>query len=231
MSQDYSNFTLYERSELQGEALMLYYVPLHEVALWDKNPKRHDIGAIITSIKENGFKDPPTYDSALDALVEGNGRTESLQVMFKQGEPPPRGILVHKDEGYWCVPVLFGIDAKSRTAAERYAIDHNNLTMMGGEFTAYDMMRMWDRDAYLSVLQGLSDEGSLPISVDFDDLNLMLTDGFEFEKEELDHEPEDAPDNDYKIEIQIGEIDLFEEAKDSIIEFLKTNEEWKAKVK
>ena len=67
----------------------------------------------------HGFRDPPSYDIQLDAFVEGNGRTEALQWMHRHGRPRPRGIGLDPANGAWCMPVIFGVDASSRLAAER----------------------------------------------------------------------------------------------------------------
>lgn len=34
---------------LNGEQLQLKYIPLDQVILWDENPKKHDIGALMQS--------------------------------------------------------------------------------------------------------------------------------------------------------------------------------------
>jgi len=161
-------------NQLQGEAVILYYIPLQQAKLWPDNSKKHDIGAIIESIESYGFRDPPTYDAQLEALVEGNGRTEALDIMRRQEHEVPRGILINKETGDWCIPVLFGIDATSQAMAQRYAIDHNNITMLGGDLTVFDIEKMWDRDKYISILQDLSDNDRLPVSVDPEDLQLLL---------------------------------------------------------
>lgn len=161
------------------ERLTLHYVRVQTVPLWGENPKRHHLGGIIESIETNGFRDPATWDSELGGVIEGNGRVTALRMMEDKAYLIPRGILKHKIEGYWCMPVLFGVDAKSRSAAESYAIDHNNLTLLGGEFSFYDVVKMWDQDAYAQVLQGLSDEGDMPVTVDYEDLNLLLSDSFD----------------------------------------------------
>lgn len=174
LSPDLESFTLLPYDVLEGEAVKLEYIPISEVIRWDDNPKLHDIGAIISSIKEYGFRDPPTFDSKLAALVEGNGRCEALNVMMSQGDDLPRGILKNKDTQEWCMPILFGVDAKSKAIATRYAIDHNNLVMSGGDFTLYDISRMWDRDKYIQVLQDMGDIGQMPMTIDFDDLASLV---------------------------------------------------------
>ena len=162
--------------QMAANELRLEYVPLDQVALWDSNPKKHDIGSIAESIKRHGFKDPPKFEPELNGgkggIVEGNGRLKTLQTMKRQGADLPRGLREVDDE--WAVPVLFGVDATSEKAAEAYAVDHNNLTMAGGDFTAWDMSRMWDEDAYIAVLEGLAEVDELPVSLDGDDLDGLL---------------------------------------------------------
>lgn len=155
-----------------GERLEMRYVPLRTAVLWEKNPKQHDMGAIIQSIEQNGFVDPPKFDSALGAIVFGNGRTHALQLMVRNQQDRPRGIV--EVDGEWHVPVIFGIDADSQAAAVRFAIDHNNLTLLGGNFGPNDLLRMYDENLYREALRGLADEDMLPITVDGEDLEALF---------------------------------------------------------
>lgn len=116
---------------MSGERLRLLYIPLDQAALWDENPKEHELHLIAASIRKHGFRDPMAYDGTLEAFIEGHGRTHALRWIRNQGEEPPRGIGLHPDLG-WCIPVLFGIDAKSLEAAKAYAVGHNQLTISGG---------------------------------------------------------------------------------------------------
>lgn len=163
-------------SKPKGE-LELRYIPLEELILLEGNPKLHDMGAIAASIVENGFRDPPIWDANLNGgkggIVAGNGRSETLMHLKQQGQSPPRGIAVDQ-QGNWYVPVIFGCDARSEAAAKRFAIDHNNLVMAGGNFTALDMSKLWDETAYTALLEELAAHDSLPLTVDGDDLDLMI---------------------------------------------------------
>jgi len=124
--------------------LELRYVPLDTVKRWDQNPKKHDLPALQESIKRYGFGDPPAFDSNLQALVYGNGRAEAVEKIQAAGEKPPRGIAVDGRNGKWLLPVIFGADQESREAAERFAIDHNTLTLSGGGFTSEEIDRIFD---------------------------------------------------------------------------------------
>ena len=156
-----------------NELLRIEYVPLSQAVLWDRNPKEHDIGGICQSIREHGFRDPPAYDATLDAVVEGNGRIIALRMLCEQGADLPRGLDTVKDTGEWAVPILFGVDAGSAAAAEAYAVDHNNLTMTGGDFPIWDVARMWNAE-YTTILQDLAGQGQFPVTVDGDDLDALL---------------------------------------------------------
>lgn len=188
-------FEILDINRLSGEKLFLQYVPVSQAVLWEDNAKLHDIGAIIVSIEEHGFRDPPAWDAELNAVVEGNGRITALQMMEQQGKALPRGILKN-DGGQWCVPMLFGIDAKSVLAAKRYGIDHNNLTMAGGDFTVWDIARMWDTAGYIMTLDELAAYDVLPVSLDYDDLQLIKDAELRKTGEMIDGEEEDGESGD-----------------------------------
>lgn len=172
---------------IEGDLIGLKYVPISAARLWDRNPKKHDLQKLVESIETHGFRDPPAYELTLDGFVEGNGRTEALQWMARHGRPRPRGVAVDVQTGEWCMPIIFGVDALSRQAAERYGIDHNNLVLAGGAFTPVEIARNWE-PAYLDILRELGDAGQLPVSVDGDDLDAILADAG------VDgHEGRDAP--------------------------------------
>lgn len=154
--------------------LMIRYVPLSEVTLWDENPKKHDVGALWASIARYGFRDAPVYDGTLGALVAGNGRTHVARLMRDAGEPPPRGVQLSQG-GEWLVPVQMGIDARDRDEARAFAIDHNHLVMSGGDFGLGDFARMWDEHGLASVLTDLAGAEAFPVTVDGADLDALIT--------------------------------------------------------
>lgn len=156
-----------------ADTLELRYVPLDQASRWDDNPKKHDIDALVRSIELHGFGDPPKYDAQLDGLVYGNGRTEALEHMQAAGKPAPRGIAVGKD-GEWAVPVIFGVDAASKAAAVAFAIDHNNIGLMGSNLGVAEMLAMWDEEALQVVLDGIPDPASLLASLEGPDIDALL---------------------------------------------------------
>jgi len=147
---------------ITNHQLRLEYVPLDTCKLWDKNPKKHDLAQIEASIYRYGFQDPAKFDETLGGLIFGNGRTEALVKARKAGKEPPSGIMLD-DKGAWCVPVLFGNDLASESAASAFAIDHNNLTMAGSH-TLEDMAKMWSAEGYQSLMQSLKSANDMPIT-------------------------------------------------------------------
>lgn len=125
------------------------------------------------SIERHGYGDPAKFDSTLGALVYGNGRTEALERMRKVGKEPPRGIGL-LDDGEWAVPVIFGVDAESHAAAVAFAIDHNNLTMLGSNLKLEDLLGVWDEEGLRQILEDARDAGDLLASMDGDDLDSLL---------------------------------------------------------
>lgn len=156
-----------------AEQLSLRYIPLAQAKRWDDNPKRHDIAALVRSIETHGFGDPPKFDVQLGGLVYGNGRTEALGAMRAAGKNPPRGIALLED-GEWAIPVIFGVDSVSHAAAVAFAVDHNNLVMLGGEFKFTDLVRLWDEEGLQRVLAEVPDASSLLVSFSSEDVDALL---------------------------------------------------------
>jgi len=143
-------------TETTAERIRIEYVRIDQAALWDRNPKQHDIGALVQSVERYGFRDAPIYDSTLEAIVAGNGRLTALRMMMQQGHDLPRGIALD-ETGMWCAPVQFGIDAASRMQAEAFAIDHNNLVVTGGDTELWDILALYDRQALADIAASIED--------------------------------------------------------------------------
>ncbi len=137
-----------KKSTKKAESLELRYVPLSTVTRWERNPKLHDLEKIVESFQRYGFGDPPKFDGTLKALVYGNGRIEALGEMLAAGEGPPRGIALGDGDhaGDWLVPVIFGVDQSSVEMAERFALDHNTLTL-GPQFDVSGAVKLWSPKA------------------------------------------------------------------------------------
>ena len=159
--------------------LSINYLLLSELSekFLEGNAKRHDIGAICTSIKRYGFRDPLAIDAALNngkgGVVEGNGRLEALLCLRQQGEGPPAYIKI-TESGDWAVPCIVGGNSATEAEGLAYSLDHNSLTMAGGDFTALDISGLYNPAEYLELLERLAQADSLPVTVDGDDLDLLL---------------------------------------------------------
>ena len=138
------------------------YMPLDGVKRWPRNPKDHDIPAIIKSMKRWGFTLPIMRDASSGQLVAGHGRLEALLVMQAESAEPPSRVKVDS-KGRWFVPVLEGIGFDNEDEAEAYLIADNRLTTIGGWF---------DQDL-AEMLIGLEEKGA------------NLYDGLGFDEESL----------------------------------------------
>ena len=211
--------------ELNGEQLQLKYIPLDQVVLWDENPKRHSIGDLMQSIQRYGYVDPGKFDPNLNnstgGLVYGNGRSKCV-MLLKQENPdkPPRGVLID-NKGEWYLPVLFGVDAESEAVARALALDHNNLTMAGGDYDMYDMAKMWNQTEYAKLLGTLHDQNIAPVTMESSDIEAYLRvvngyiEGREFDESVADGVTVDAT---FKIKLPVDEAETFEHELDQLLE-------------
>ncbi|MBE2198111.1 MAG: hypothetical protein IAE79_05835 [Anaerolinea sp.] len=192
---------------LPNETLLrLEYVPLPQVMAWQwgANSKLHELESLIDAFLRYGFQDPPKFDPNLNdgrgGLAHGNGRTEALALMQQRQMEPPRGIPLDNESGEWLMPVVFGNDLPSQEVASAYAIDHNNLTMAGGDFADWEIARMYDRQKYMSMLRDLDQFEQLPETVESADIFQTIAKDtgnqgwLDDDKEGLTHE-EAATDN------------------------------------
>lgn len=155
-----------------ADLLSLRYVPISKVELFDSNAKLHNLDQIIQSITRYGFKSAAKWESALNdgrgGIVAGNGRIEALRVMEEREDDLPIGIAQDTDTGEWCVPVLFGVEASSEAVARAYALDDNNLTLLGGDFALTDLAKLYDQELLMAELKELAQSGDLPVTFDND---------------------------------------------------------------
>ena len=108
------------------------YFRLDEILGADLNPKDHDIGMIIQSIKRFGFTSPLLRNEKTQKLVAGHGRLEALINMFKNKYSAPKGILIDTEDNMWLVPVMTGLEFENEEEALTYLIADNKLTELGG---------------------------------------------------------------------------------------------------
>lgn len=161
-----------------ADLLELRYIPISQAELFGNNAKLHNLDQIITSITKYGFKSATKWESTLNdgrgGIVAGNGRVEALRVMEERGDDLPVGIAQDTDTGEWCVPVLFGVEADSEAIARAYALDDNNLTLLGGNFDVADLLGLYDQELLMSELEELARLGDLPITIMEDEFKNLL---------------------------------------------------------
>jgi hypothetical protein len=191
---DRATFPDWVNAIAESSALTLVYAPIDLIPYWEENFKKHDIGAIWQSIDRYGFRDPFAWDKHLNdgngGIVEGNGRREALEHGFKAGQKAPRGIMVK--EGRWYAPLLIGVDSTGEREAIAYGVDHNAISLLGSDFTALDVSKLFEPNDYLEALQDLAQFESMPVAIDGDDLDFLLK---ELNKPiELPEEPEERSD-------------------------------------
>ena len=146
-----------------SESLRVKYIPLADLKPATRNPKDHDIGAIVESFKRFGFVAPGILNEATGRIVVGHGRAEALAAMKNDGEDPPGRIT--KKNGDWLVPVVHGISFENDEEAEAYLIADNRLTELGG----------WDYAVLPKILGGLKEREALEVTgFDDDDLKQMM---------------------------------------------------------
>lgn len=165
------------------DAPRLILIPVQDAAklIWKENPKLHDIESVMASIARHGWQELPKLDSQLEnmlgtkgAFKAGNGRVEALAKMEAEGLQLPRGIGKHKESGAWVVPVLAGTDEASADLAASYAIDSNNLTLLGGDATIIDTIKLYNKNEYLRLLEKTVLSGAAPVSVEEEDYQAIL---------------------------------------------------------
>jgi hypothetical protein len=133
-----------------------------------RNPKTHDIGAIISSLQRFGFVEQPTIDENTGYIVAGHGRGESLAQMMKAKMEAPSHIEIDSD-GMWKLPVTRGISFRDEAHVNAYLIASNRLGQLGG----------WDDNMLAELLQALAlEDGDILESTgyDGDDLDMLLRD-------------------------------------------------------
>ena len=180
-------FILTDTSHLQGESTQTVWVPVSKIPdlLWQENPKLHDIGATWESIVKYGFRDKSAIDMNLTnkqgekgAFVYGNGRNESVYwgwTQYHQGDETriPKGIL-YDESGEWYIPTEIGLDADSESMAQAFGLDHNNLTVMGGDIDISMLANLYDKEQLATLAKSLGENMTLPITFDGQDANALF---------------------------------------------------------
>ncbi|MGH9783856.1 MAG: hypothetical protein ACRD88_06680, partial [Terriglobia bacterium] len=129
--------------------LRVEYLPLSLLKPARRNPKKHQIETVLTSMGRFGFVAPMILDERTGRLVAGHGRLESLRKAKGAGKTPPDRIRVKN--GDWLVPVVRGVAFADDREAEAYLLADNETTILGG----------WDDDELKEIIEQLGTEGAL----------------------------------------------------------------------
>lgn len=89
-----------------------------------RNPRRHALKTIETSIADLGYIDAIVYNRATGRILHGHGRIEALKRMHARNEPPPDGIVA--DGNRWEVPVLVVDVPEARETMALYALNRSS---------------------------------------------------------------------------------------------------------
>jgi DNA modification methylase len=95
------------------EQIEVRYVPIGDVHPWDKNPKKHNIPAIIASIKRFGRMKPISVQKGTMMVIAGHGRLEAMKKM-----------------GFETIPITE--HDMPDAEAKAYALVDNETTISGG---------------------------------------------------------------------------------------------------
>lgn len=158
--------------------LQIRMFPVGQVARWEKNPKAHDLEALIASMQRFGFVNVPARDATTGRLYAGHGRDEALMLMKTRGLPPPKNIIVYR--GDWYMPVLTGVAFENEKAAEQYLVADNRLSEKGG----------WETDKLLAILKEHDAADQRLMGYDNDDLRALLR---EADKDFMRNQPGGEP--------------------------------------
>jgi len=142
--------------------------------IYEKNPKKHDMGALIQSLKRYGYQEHVKADKNI-GIAAGNGRIEALYEMERDGKYElPRGLARHKETGKWVMPIITGVDAINEAEAQAYLLDSNSIGLLGGDMSMYDIAKIYDEEAYADILRNLQNVDMPPVSMEYDDIAAFL---------------------------------------------------------
>lgn len=136
---------------------------LHLFQFDEDNPKDHNIGTLIQSIKRHGFIELPVVNDKTGLLVAGHGRVEALQVMAKENpSEPPLYVLQEEDTDEWLVPTIH-VNFATDEQAKAYMIASNSTVIDGG----------WHESKLLDMLVEISQETENLLGTGFDSQDVM----------------------------------------------------------
>ena len=163
-------------SDLPPRAPRVETLPLDALRAAPRNPRLHDLGLLVTSLRRFGLARLPVLDDRTRRLVAGHGIVQALVRMRGADEAPPEGVTLGVRDA-WCIPVRVLSFADEAEAAAYVLVD-----------TRATEHARWDRDGLEEVLRSL-DERALDLGwTDREIANLLAP--VEPLLEPLEREPE-----------------------------------------
>lgn len=151
-----------ETTKLEEE-VQLKFLPLDTLQEWDRNPKGHDVGLLIHSLKTYGLVRPPAINLVNEKLIYGHGLTGALRIMKQAGDDPPRRVGVDPKSGDWLIPCHV-VDLEE-PLHEPYLVVDNRSTELGG----------WDFQMLPEMLEDIASRDLLEVTgFDSDDIAEMI---------------------------------------------------------
>jgi DNA modification methylase len=153
------------------DPLRVEYVPLSGLKPAKRNPKRHETGALISSMERFGYVAPMILNERTGRLVAGHGRLESLRRAKTEGKEPPERVRVQNGE--WLVPVLRGVSFENDSEAQAYVLADNQTTILGGWNDA-ELNEILEQLSVDSGLEGTGFEHLFEVAVQEDDAASLI---------------------------------------------------------
>lgn len=222
-------------------------VPLSELVQLDRNPKAHNLDAIIDSFFAFGYVEPVIINGPTRHLVHGHGRDDGLTFCKnnpyilhdrfwdekRQAIVPPPGVIMLDDgawtfhgieiaaNGDWLVPVYFVKVPEDREEALTIAL--NRTSEVGG----------WHEDLLALALADLSAEGEAALAgIGYTSEHVqLLVQSLHFPPlEEITQEAAGNPLFGDYIRVYVNQKDYLEAAIQGIKDLLEEFPEWEAHV-
>jgi hypothetical protein len=123
------------------------WVMLDSLELWKENYRKHDLAAIVKSIRAFGYNGVVCTKG--NVVYAGNGQVKALRQLREDGAAMPQGIIA-TPAGDWLIPVI-PLDHLSDKQAEAFGIAANRTQQLGRD----------DEEALANLLAGLVEEDGL----------------------------------------------------------------------
>ncbi len=133
--------------------LYVEYMRLSEVeaAFARRNPRRHDVKTIATSIRLRGYNAPPLLNEKDKRLVYGHGRTKAVRWLYEDDPDRVPKRIKRDEDGEWLLPVFRGVSFRSKDEAEEYLVADNRTAELA----------RWEPEGTAKILERIRKRGKL----------------------------------------------------------------------